>query len=501
MADVELYNDLTPVSNEWLRRYQVPTDRTIDRTSLELIKIFVNTLDPNMERLPGLGAEPLDEANKFLTVEIEELGVVLGRNRTRDIGRARNILKFIKENPYVTYSTNENGKKIYHEMPLIKHYYVSEAGKCNLVFNDELRHFFFPAKNFALCSFALLKEIRQRNVYAAIIFEEACSYEGMFKFKQFPSFIWGMKTAREKFSFDRIKDISEDYKSYVTFEIRTMCPDHMMNEVIKPAIAVLEEFFDEGKIRFWLKLEVQADLEKASAGRPPNNLFRFILRKDKKVVIEDVKSSPEQQDLFGYEEMNTLYYIRKELNDILSSKQLIKTIIEQLQRNEQIGSHKDVLATIKKKRSNYDSRPQNDRANLILSILGKEHHLGDPAKYGEPDKKEERFWPDSLEERIKVMMDSPEIKDRAAQDFSLSSDEVNNLLSNDFLQICQKNNKLKKDWADAVDYFFNWLRRLGIRGPLNNVRYRNNKSKSSYGRTKTSSYGQTAAIILAEYAD
>ena len=70
MADIELYKDLTPVSNEWLRRYQVPTDRAIDRTSLELIKIFVNTIDPNMERLPGLGAEPLEEANKFLTVEL-----------------------------------------------------------------------------------------------------------------------------------------------------------------------------------------------------------------------------------------------------------------------------------------------------------------------------------------------------------------------------------------------------------------------------------------------
>ena len=429
------------------------------------------------------------------------MGVVLGRNRTRDIGRARNILKFIKENPYVTYSTNENGKKIYHEMPLIKRYDITEEGKCKLVFNDQLRHFFFPEKNFALCSFALLKEIRQRNIYSAIIFGEACSYEGMFKYKQFPSFTWSMKNGREKFSFDHIKDISEDRTSYVIVETKKMRPDNMMSRIIQPALVVLEEFFNEGKIRFWLDLEVKADLEKASVGRPPNNLFRFILRKDKRAPLLDAPVEGEQQDLFGYEEMNTLYYIRKELNEILGSKQTIKQIIEQLKNNEQIGTHEDVLATIKNKRSGYDDKPKKERRNLILTILGREHHLGDPSKFKEISKGDDRFWPDDLQGRIKVMIDSPEIKDRAAQDFSLSSDEVNNLLSSDFLQICQKNNKLKKDWADAVDYFFNWLKRLGIRGPLSNVRNANNKAKSSYGRTTTSNFGTTAAIILAEYAD
>ena len=99
MGEIEAYNDLVPTSNEWLRRYQVPTDRVIDRTSLELIKIFVDTIDPNMERLPGLGDEPLDEANKFLTVELESIGIKLGKNPAREIDRAEGILKFIMKNP------------------------------------------------------------------------------------------------------------------------------------------------------------------------------------------------------------------------------------------------------------------------------------------------------------------------------------------------------------------------------------------------------------------
>ena len=55
MGQIEAYNDLVPTSNEWLRRYQVPTDRVIDRTSLELIKIFVDTIDPNMESATKCG--------------------------------------------------------------------------------------------------------------------------------------------------------------------------------------------------------------------------------------------------------------------------------------------------------------------------------------------------------------------------------------------------------------------------------------------------------------
>ena len=200
--------------------------------------------------------------------------------------------------------------------------------------------------------------------------------------------------------------------------------------------------------------------------------------------------------------MNTLYCIREQLNTILGSKRMINKIMDQLKNNEQIGSHEEVLTTIKNKRSEYDSRPKNDKARLILSILGNEHHLGDPSKYGKPCKDDERFWPDNLEERIKVMMVSPEIKDRAAQEHGLSSQDVETLLQGDFYQTCLKNNKLKKDWSDAVDYFFNWLKKLGIRGPLENATYVNNKQrKSNYGRATTSNYGQTAAIFLNESTD
>ena len=502
MADTELYNDLIPVSNEWLRRNQVPTDREIDRTSFNLIKFFVNTVDPNMERLPGLGSETLDEANRFLTVELKNIGINLGSHPSREIERANKIFDYIKDNPQVTYTINKNGVKEHHSVPLLKDIHLFSDGTCKLLFNDALRYFFFPEKNYSLCSFTLLEEIRQRNVYASIIFEEACSYEYMFRIGKKPFFSWSMKDARVKFSFDRMKNFSKDRTSYETETIKTMRPNNMMSRIINPALAVLEELFNEGKIRFWLELETVVFLERKGAGRPPKDLFHFYFRNDKKVPMLDAPVEGEQLDIFGYEEMNTLYYIREELKKILRSRQMIKKITDQLLNNEQIGSHEDVLATIKNMRSNYGDRPKNERANLILTVLGREHHLGDPSKYGKPNKEEGRFWPDDIEGRIKVMMNSPEIKDRAAREHGLSSQEVDTLLQGDFFQICVKNSKLKKDWNDAVDYFFNWLKRLGIRGPLENVTYGNNKQrKSNYGRATTSNYGQTAAIILNECID
>lgn len=474
MADIELYNDLTPVSNEWLRRYQVPTDRVVDRTSLELIKIFVNAIDPNMERLPGLGDEPLAEANKFLTVELKELGVKLGSHPTREIGRVNNVLNFIKSNPYVTYQTKRDGKTIYHEMPLIKMFEISDDGQCKLVFNDALRYFFFPEKDYALCSFSLLKEIRERNVYSAIIYEEACSYENMFKYGKIPYFTWSVNDARKKFSYDRMKDFSEDKTEYVIEEVKKMRPDVIRDKVVSPALAVLEALFIEGKTKFWVDLEEKTQ-NTGRRGRPTKDFFRFTLSRDKKET--KVLSSDEGQQLNiefdDYVEMDTLYYIKEHLETIGISKPMTDKIIGQLQRNEQKGTHEDVLMTIKTKRSKYDSKPKNERANLILSILGREHNLGDPSKFKLSTKNSDVFWPDDLEGRINAMKQSTEIKDRASRDFGLSSKEVDDLLSGSFRENCINSGRVADDWQNAVNRFFSWIKLLGIKGPINNMNYGN----------------------------
>lgn len=493
MDDREKYSDLTPMANEWLRRYQVPTDRTTDRTSLGLLKVFIQLVDPNMEKLPGLGRMPLDEANEILTVELSDIGVRLGEHPAREVERTNKIFEFIRTNPYVTYSTGEKGVRVYHSIPLLKYGEASSDGKCKLIFNDQLRRFFFPEKDFALCSQSLLDEIERKSIYARVIFEEAISYQNMCRNGNEPYFTWSVKEARQKFSFDRMEVSKEDNTQYISFEVKKMRIDNLISKVMLPAIAILKEFFPKGKTKFWIELNVR-DVKTGKSGRPPKDFFRFTLKKS--MPTDHVGKEAEQLELFDYEEMNTLYYIREQLKNILSSKKKIEQIIEQLKNNEQVGTHEDVLATIKTKISRYGKKSPKERASLILSILGKEHHLGDPLKFGEMPKDDKKFWPDSLEERIKVMMESPEVKDKAAQDFNLSSDEVDGLLQGDFLSICKSRDKLKKDWSDAFDYFFNWMKKLNIKGPLNNVNNGHNEQRTtSNEESAASSYGRTAMFF------
>lgn len=498
--------DLTPVANQLLRRMQAYHTRILDKASIALIELFLSTFgEERIKELRDLGNISLDDANRFMTVQfnMRDIGFNPGKHPSREIERMREILATIKDHPYILYETQENGVRVYNDLPLIKYRRVTSDGICTVIFNDALRYLFFPDKYYGLISLSLLKEIRKRNIYAGIIYEETCSYAGMRGHKgQDPYFCWSLKETREKFGFDRMYNFNQDMITYDTEVVKSMRPDVLRKDIIEKALAVLEDFYVAEKLEFWLDLETTVDLKSKGPGRPPKDLFRFYIRRSKRKAIEDCRQKVEQPDLFGYEEMNTLYYISEQLDEVLSSKRLKKQIIDQLKNDEQIGTHEDVLATIKNKRSDYGDRPKNERANLILSVLGREHHLGDPSKYGKPNKEEGQFWPDDLEGRIKVMMNSPEIKDRASQQCSLSSQDVDSLLQGDFYQICVKNNKLQKDWADAVSYFFNWLNRLGIKGPLENATYVNNKQrKSNYGRATTSNYGETAAIYLNECTD
>lgn len=508
MGKLEAYTYLTPISNEWLRRYQVPTDRVIDRTSLELIKIFVNTIDPNMERLPGLGNEPLDEANKFLTVELKNIGVNLGRHPSREIRRAEDILKLIKGNPYVTYTTQKGGKKVYHEMPLIKKFDISEDGQCKLVFNDSLRYFFFPEKDYALCSLDLFKEIRTSNICAAIIYEEACSYEYMFKLGKTPSFAWSVKDARKKLFFDKMTDFSTDGTEFITISIKTMRPADIRSRIFYPAIAELKKFFNEGKTNFWLELNEPTG-KKDGPGRPPKDYFRFILRKDKKNIQNLTSAEGQQLDIpFGEcEVINNLYNINTELKGYIISKNLIAKIVKQIELGEAKGSETDILQKIKNIKSHKNNKGKNkyEIGSKILAALGIDYGLGDLSKIkkAEGNDDQNNVWPDTLEGRIQKMMESMEIKDRASDEFNLSSEEVDNILKGPFFETCFKNNKHidpGENWRNIVDHFFAWLKRMNIYGPLNLASNGNSENKRDFqGREFCYTQSENAADKAYDY--
>ena len=484
MGKIEAYNDLTPISNEWLRRYQVPTDRVIDRTSFELIKIFVNTIDPNMERLPGLCREPLAQANEFLTVELKDIGVNLGRHPAREQDRAKDMLKFINENPYVTYTSQKDGKKVYHEIPLLKFSEVTSDGKCKLVFNDALRYFFFPEKDFALCSLTLLTDIRKRNIWAAIIYEEACSYENMFRYGKTPFFTWSIEDARKKFFYDKMKNFSEEGTEFISVPIKIMRPADIRARIIKPALVELEILFNEGVTNFWVSLDERAE-KKSVVGRPPKNYFRFILRKDKKDACGSLSEGSQQEIPYAeFEGVDDLYLIKSELKGYITVPILLSTIVKQIEDGKARGSAFDILQTIRNIKSHKNSIGKNryEIGSKILAALGNDYGLGDLSKIKKPEENayEKNEWPDTLDGRIKKMMDSPDIKDKASEEFSLSSKEVDDLLSGPFFETCFRNDKHKdpsEPWNKIVNHFFAWLNYMNNRNLLNSTLYGNSENK------------------------
>lgn len=328
MMVIQNNGDLTPVANQLLRRMQAYHTKILDKASIALIELFLSTFgEERIKELRDLGNIPLDDANRFMTVQfnMRDIGFNPGKHLSREIERMREILATIKDHPYILYETQENGIRVYNDLPLIKYRRVTSDGICTVIFNDALRYLFFPDKYYGLISLSLLKEIRKRNIYAGIIYEEACSYAGLRGHNgQDPYFSWSLKETREKFGFDRMYNFDEDMITYDTEVVKSMRPDVLRKDIIEKVLAVLEDFYVAGKLEFWLDLETTVDLKSKGPGRPPKDLFRFYIRRNKRKNIEDCQQKVGQPDLFGYEEMNTLYYIREELEKILRSKQMIK---------------------------------------------------------------------------------------------------------------------------------------------------------------------------------
>jgi hypothetical protein len=384
----------------------------------------------------------------------------------------------------VTYTSQKDGKKVFHEMPLIKLWEITSDGKCKLVFNDALRYFFFPEKDFALCSLTLLTEIRKRNIWAAIIYEEACSYENMFHYAKTPFFTWSIEDARKKFSYDKMKDFSDNRTEFISVPIRIMRPADIRARIIKPALVELEILFNEGITNFWVSLDERTE-KKSGVGRPPKKYFCFTLRKDKKDVSGALSEGSQQEIQYAeFEEVNTIYLIKSELKGYITSSRLLSIIAKQIEDGKARGSVSDILQTIRNIKSHKNSIGKNkyEIGSKILTALGNDYGLGDLSKIKKAEENvyEKNEWPDTLDGRIKKMMDSPDIKDRASEEFSLSSKEVDDLLSGPFFEMCFRNDKHKdpsEPWNKIVNHFFAWLNYMNNCNLLNSTLYGNSENK------------------------
>ena len=299
-----------------------------------------------------------------------------------------------------------------------------------------------------------------------------------------PFFSWSIDDVRKKFSYDKMENFSEDGTEYVSVPIKNMRPDTIRDRIIKPAIAELEKLFNEGITNFWIVLDVRSK-KKSGGGRPPKDYFRFTLSKSKKADSVSPSVGSQQEIPYAeFEEINNLSSIKSELTGYITSSKLLSTVVKQIEAGKARGTTSDILQTIRNIKSHKNSIGKNryEIGSKILVALGNDYGLGDLSKIKkeEDNVDEKNEWPDTLEGRIKKMMESPDIKDRASNEFSLSDKEVDNLLSGPFFETCFRNDKHKdpgEPWNKIVNHFFSWLNCMKIYGPLDKTKYGNSENK------------------------
>ena len=460
MGEIKVYQDELLFSNKFLQRLQNPTDPAVDTCSMNLLNLFIQNYAHRKEELLALTEKSLEEANKFLTQELtdEDLGFNAGRHPSRTFGQTEKYLNLITSIPYIIFETQEDGKKIYEKLPLIKEHTINETdGKHKVVFNDMLIFHISPDKQFGRCSLSLLREISKQSVVAGILYQEGCRWQFAYNGGKGPYFDFSEKQLREKLAYDRM-DFSKDMKKYETVPIKHMRIDKIRELVLKPALIILRDIFNSGKTDFYL-IMTTFDTKPKKEGRPPKRNFHFKVVKEKQVTVLPASLDSVQLDMFDdYEEINNYTEITKELAYILDSKRFRETIIKQIQVKETDNPaiSEDVLTKIRHIRTSYENKGRMQWRKILISVLWEDFGVGIAPKRDKTSLHDELPpWPDNSEDKIKAMQQNFEICDKAVRiDQKFTQEKVLSILGNEFLDYCMKKNKPLKDWKDATSLFF-----------------------------------------------
>lgn len=476
MTDIQLHHNETLFSMSFLTRLQVPTERSLDTCCTALIELFVERYKDDIDKLLQLGNEKLDEVDKYLTVvvDMEDLGVKSGKNPSRAIKLLQENLNIITSTtPYIIYEILSGGKKVYQSLPLIKYSKVEDNGKCTIIFNDQLRFHISPKKKYGKCCVDSLRDIKNLNIYAGIIYEEACAYQNYYNHGMNPFFDWSEQHLREKFSFDQMIGVTGKVKTeeYDVVRIKTMRIDFIRKKILPKALDVLEKFFKNGKIPFWVKMTT-SDTGKKKVGRPQKRNFRFEIIKTT-VVLTD--AAVQQEIPFDeYEEITNHTEMKKEMTLLGFPKEFTDKVLIDTENLEAEGviSSENVISKIRYVKSKYAAKGKKQCRNILRKILWDDFNIGEEVKKCDESEHYLLPWPDNINDKIRAMQESYEICDRAIREhpeLSLTSEKVINILGHEFRDYCINSNHPKplRDWKDATELFYTLLKKSWFVNKLN----------------------------------
>mgnify|MGYP006988847607 FL=1 len=507
MADIVKYDPSFEqfISNPYLQRLQNPTDPAINKCYNHLFIAFCKKFGNDKENFKAVLNLSPEEMNKALTVTLsnEDLGFDSGKNPERVTNEVSRYLDFIYNYPFVVPQDSRNGKESYMKIRIIKGNAKTDDGHHTVVFNDLMYYVIFPKERYGRCSLEILKEMGNTNPYAVVLYQEGCSRQFDLRGGRNPWFDLSERKLRLKFLFDKMDSSDEKFETYTILPLKGMRIDKIRSRVLKPALQVIEDFFNAGKISFWLNM-AEGIVTKVSRGRPKKTRnFHFQLEFSPRVQITDKSTNAVEGTLFlDSDTLQAVNRIKDELTEAFEgssfgiSKQYIMTVCSQLkQRLESENPDKELPAKLSSKicamKTRYGKYGPKAVGRNIVNAFWEDFQLGTEPKNKGKISAPFQFWPDSLEEKIALMQQSSDFVNKAAELGGIGVEEVISLLGTTFLNKCRVESKPLKDWEDATSFFTNWLKYF----IKNRNKYGNEQQRS------TSSNGSAAFDFFNEPAE
>ena len=490
MSNIQLYQDMTTLSNIFLRRIRVPTEKSLGKLSSALLDIFIEHYKDKKDELLSLREKKMPEVNRFLTLKVTfgDLHFAAEKNLPRAKDYIESYILKITECPCIIW---DDKKQKYKTLPLLKAADVDLEGYCKITFNDVLLEHLLPKSEYGAYEPEIIKELQKKNMYAGYIYQEACSWENLYNHGRNPFFIWTLSDIRKKFSFDEIIICEDGTKIKVTEPKKKMRIDNLLGKVLNPAIKNINDLYDQGKIRFWIDVSCSYTGEKKT-GRSPKNCFRFEIHKEKKNNnIESFQSAVQQE--IQFDEciiLDNVYMIHNILKGKKVPQSKIDKITGQIKERETADNNysEQVLSKIRTVDSKHGDKGDKEWWYIISAVLWREFHLGVPGK--KELQSMTSGWPDTIDEKIKLMQNSWEICDKAIREYphlNLTQEKVISILGNEFKEYCIKSNppKTLRDWEDATSLFYTLLGKPYFNEKLNYGT--ENNQKTDTGQSDTAS--------------
>ena len=143
MSNIRPYQDMTTLSNIFLRRIRVPTEKSLGKLSSALLDIFIEHYKDKKDELLSLREKKMPEVNRFLTLKVtfEDLHFAADKNLPRAKDYIESYMLKITDCPCIIW---DDKKQKYKTLPLLKAADVDLEGYCIITFNDVLLEHLLP---------------------------------------------------------------------------------------------------------------------------------------------------------------------------------------------------------------------------------------------------------------------------------------------------------------------------------------------------------------------